>query len=205
MKVIQQSAMLECCPTRDDALSAIERAGRTCYKSECVGDPAKFVKSILNKNHESVIEHCSATFRFITDRGVSHEIVRHRIASFSQSSTRYCNFAKDKFGKELTFIEPVNWCDMNEERRNLWLAHMLQTELDYMRDIELGATPQEARGMLPNALSTEIVMTANFREWRTVFNLRTSKAAHPQMRALMLDAQRQMAERIPELFATPQP
>jgi thymidylate synthase (FAD) len=83
MRIIQQSATLEYCPTRDEALSAIERAGRTCYKSECVGDPAKFVKSILNKNHESVIEHCSATFRFITDRGVTHEMVRHRIEAKS--------------------------------------------------------------------------------------------------------------------------
>ena len=201
MRVIQQSATLEYCPTRDEALSAIERAGRTCYKSECVGDPAKFVKSILNKNHESVIEHCSATFRFVTDRNTTHQLVRHRLSSFSQESTRFCSYHKDRFGKELTFIEPAIWCDMPEIQRAEWLSNMATTEAGYMRMIELGAKPQTASRLLPGATKTEIVMTANFREWRHVFHERTSKDADDNMRYLMLDAQRQMADRIPELFA----
>lgn len=202
MRVIKQYAQIEACPTRGDALILLEAAGRTCYKSESKADTAAaFVASIIRRGHLSVIEHCSATLRLVTDRGVTHELVRHRVASYSQESTRYCNYSADKFGAELTFIEPVRFATCSEERRANWTEAMLSAERNYLRALEFGDVAQEARDILPNSLKTEIVMTANFREWLHVFELRTSKAAHPQMRALMIHAKDLLAEHIPEVFA----
>jgi thymidylate synthase (FAD) len=200
MIVIKQSVTIEACPTREEALALLEKAGRTCYKSEPKGDPAAFVEMIFQKKHHSVIEHCSATLRFVTDRGVTHEMVRHRLAAYSQESTRYCNYSKDKHGSQITCIEPVWFSTCGSVRQHLWCTAMRNAEISYMEDLRLGATPQEARGILPNSLKTEIVMTANFREWRHVFDLRTSKAAHPQMRDLMLRASSLLHARIPEIF-----
>ncbi|MCH5263427.1 MAG: FAD-dependent thymidylate synthase [Lachnospiraceae bacterium] len=175
-----------------EILKSIEVCGRTCYKSEnlITGDSAvEFVKNILKRGHESVIEHEKVTVRIICDRGVSHEIVRHRIASYSQESTRYCNYQKDKFGHELTFIKPIFW-DESCSEYTIWYNMMQNIEEKYMQLINLGASPQEARSILPNSLKTEIVVTMNLREWRHFFKLRTSEAAHPQMREIaekMLD------------------
>jgi thymidylate synthase (FAD) len=200
----QQSADLICCPSREDALRFIESAGRTSYKSESTGEPAKFVKMLIYRGHLSVLEHCSATFRFITDRGVTHEMVRHRIAAFTQESTRYCNYASDRFGNELTFVIPVEYVHddpnytspaIEQWKRTMWIL-----ETAYLEMIHNGASPQLARSVLPNSLKTEIVMTANFREWMHVFSLRRSKEAHPQMRALMNSAYAQICECIPDIF-----
>lgn len=194
MNIIKQSATLEF--ITPNALQFIERMGRVCYKSECniTNDSAKeFIKMIMNpdKKHESVLEHASATVRFITDRGVTHEIVRHRIASYSQESTRYCNYSKDKFGNELTVILPV-WFYTAEESGDMKLMHRYSnwfescktSEVHYFEALRMGDKAQEARDVLPNSLKTEIIMTANFREWRHFFKLRTSTAAHPQMKEL---------------------
>lgn len=167
-------------------LQKIEKIGRVCYKSEdlITEDSAeKFVGNILKRGHESVIEHEKISVKMVCDRGVTHEIVRHRVASYSQESTRYCNYQKDKFGNELTFIKPVFWSEDSEEYA-VWKNMMQQCEDQYMKLIDLGASPQEARSILPNSLKTEIVVTMNLREWRHFFRLRTAGAAHPQMREI---------------------
>ncbi len=184
-----------------DALQIIERAGRVCYKSEekiTAGTATEFVRKILRMGHTSVIEHAVASMRFICDRGVTHEMVRHRLASYSQESTRYCNYAKDKFGSEITVIEPAF---DNDEQRAEWVAAMEASERCYLNLLEKNASPQMARSVLPNSLKTEIVMTANLREWRHFFALRCDGAAHPQMREVADMAREILAAEIPEVFA----
>jgi len=182
-------------------LHLIELAGRTAYKSEdkiTEGSAEKFIRSILTRGHESVIEHFNITVKFITDRGVTHEIVRHRLVSYTQESTRYCNYYK----KGMQFIEPVFW-EPNASTNpgySLWLGHMQACESIYNWLIKTGSSPQEARSVLPNSLKTEIVCTANIREWRHILKLRTSEAAHPQMRALMLPLLAELKEKLPVLF-----
>jgi len=153
--------------------------------------------------HESVIEHEKITVRIICDRGVTHEIVRHRIASYSQESTRYCNYSNNKFGNEITVIEPSFW-DKNSKKDkikyNTWKKALIKAEEAYLKLIELGATPQEARSVLPNSLKTEIVVTMNIREWRHFFKLRTSKAAHPQMQEIARPILDEFKKLIPVLF-----
>lgn len=165
-------------------LKKIERIGRVCYKSEnniTEESCERFIHNLLKRGHESVIEHASVSVRVICDRGVTHEIVRHRVASYSQESTRYCNYCNEKFGEELTFIKPCYW-DENCEQYMHWKKCMSSIEETYNTLIKSGATPQEARSILPNSLKTEIVITMNLREWRHFFKLRCAKAAHPQMR-----------------------
>ena len=206
MNIIKQSVELEF--ITPNALQLIEKAGRTCYKSEeRIADISakEFIKILKTKEHESVFEHAVATFRFITDRGVTHEMVRHRLASYSQESTRYCNYGKAKFGTHITVILPV-WFD--KELKNdkevapyqVWYVACIQAEQQYFRLLDLGQTPQQARAVLPNSLKTEIVMTANFREWMHFFKLRTSEKAHPQIRELALQAQKILHELYPEIF-----
>lgn len=188
MKIVKPYIVLESKIDGKDILRQIEMIGRTCYKSEDkINDSSAidFVQRILKMGHESVIEHISISVRVICDRGVSHEIVRHRIASYSQESTRYCNYSDSKFGNELTFIKPCFWKE-NSEEYNLWAKTMSQIEERYFKLLSLGASPQEARSVLPNSLKTEIVITMNLREWRHFFKLRTSQTAHPQMREVAL-------------------
>lgn len=202
MKIIEPS--FEIVPVNgEEILKNIERAGRTCYKSEdkITADSArKFVAAIIKSGHESVIEHEKVTARIICDRGVTHEIVRHRIASYSQESTRYCNYGNDKFGNELTFIKPCFWKE-DDPKYMTWKYAMKNAEQAYMDLIRLGATPQEARSVLPNSLKTEIVVTMNLREWRHFFKLRTSPAAHPQIREVAIPMLERFKEIIPIVFA----
>ncbi len=186
----------------EQILKNIERAGRVCYKSEekiTDTSAADFVRRIIERGHESVLEHEKLTFKLICDRGVTHEIVRHRMASYSQESTRYCNYSKDKFGKELTFIRPCFFEDGSEQYK-LWESTMQSIEDTYNRMIELGAKPEEARSILPNSLKTEIVITMNMRELRYFLRLRTSYAAHPQMREIAGALLADIRTRIPVLF-----
>ena len=186
----------------EEMLRRIERAGRTCYKSEnkITKDSARrFVFNIIKKGHESVLEHEKVTVRITCDRGVTHEIVRHRIASYSQESTRYCNYSNEKFGNELTFIRPFYWKD-DPAKMGVWVNAMQRIEEDYMELIRLGATPQEARAVLPNSLKTEIIVTMNLREWRHFFKLRTSPAAHPQMREVAVPLLETFKHVIPIFF-----
>ena len=186
----------------DEILRKIEKIGRVCYKSEdkITGQSSeRFVENIIKSGHESVIEHEKISVRIICDRGVSHEIVRHRIASYSQESTRYCNYYKDKFGKELTVIKPIFWDESSEEYK-LWYKIMQNIEDSYNKMIEMGAKPQEARSILPNSLKTEIVVSMNLREWRHFFKLRTSIKAHPQMREVACGLLDEFKKRIPVIF-----
>jgi thymidylate synthase (FAD) len=193
------------------ALELIETAGRTCYKSEdriTEGSAPKFMEMVLKRGHESVLEHATATVRFICDRGVTHEIVRHRLASYSQESTRYCDYS----GGHITFIIPP-WANIqpgiySRDGRSseistadfLWMQDMNNAEYYYTRLRELGWKPEQARSVLPNSLKTEIVMTANFREWRHFFKLRTSASAHPQMREVAIPLLVDMHNRFPVVF-----
>lgn len=186
MKIIEPYVNLESKITQEEAVKLIESAGRVCYKSEdkiSEGSAEKFIKQILSRGHESVIEHISITVRVICDRGVTHEIVRHRIASYSQESTRYCNYSSDKFCNEITVINPL-FLEEGSLQYNIWKKAMENCEAAYFSLISDGASPQEARSVLPNSLKTEIFMTMNFREWRHFFKLRCSKAAHPQMQQI---------------------
>lgn len=183
-------------------LQKLERCGRVCYKSEdkiTEGSAEKFIGMILKSGHESVLEHEKLTVKFICDRGVTHEIVRHRIASYSQESTRYCNYSKDKFGNELTFIRPCFWADDSEEYA-VWKQAMEKIEKTYVKLISLGAKPEEARSILPNSLKTEIVCTMNLREWRHFFRLRTAERAHPQIREISVALLDELKKRIPVIF-----
>lgn len=149
--------------------------------------------------HESVIEHFSITVRFICDRGVTHEMVRHRLASFSQESTRYCNYSKGKFGGHITVIRPCFW-EHDTPEYNRWYAGCLMAEQVYLDMLKSGAKAQEARSILPNSLKTEIVMTANLREWKTVLRQRTAPMAHPQMRQLMTPLLAEFKSLIPVIY-----
>ena len=207
-----------------EILKKIERCGRVCYKSEgkiTEGSAERFVASIVKRGHEAVLEHASVTVKFVVDRGVSHEIVRHRLASvtvkfvvdrgvsheivrhrlasYCQESTRYCNYSKDDFGTEITVIKPY-YLTEHTLGYDRWYNGCKCAEREYFNLLNWGCTPQEARAVLPNSLKTEVVMTANLREWRTFFKLRTTDAAHPQMREVarpLLDAFKKM---IPIVF-----
>lgn len=186
----------------EQILTNLERYGRTCYHSEdkiTEGSAVVFLRKILASGHESVIEHEKVTVKIICDRGVSHEIVRHRIASYSQESTRYCNYSNNKFGNELTFIKPFFW-EADKEKYNIWLSAMQVAEDNYFKLLELGAKPEEARSVLPNSIKTEIVVTMNLREWRHFFKLRTSSRAHPQMRQIAIPLLEEFKLKIPVIF-----
>ncbi|MGM0759086.1 MAG: FAD-dependent thymidylate synthase [Thermodesulfobacteriota bacterium] len=202
MQVIQPGHEIVFMPQSDEILRLLEMAGRTCYKSEdkiTEDSAAGFVSRIVRSGHESVIEHANVTVRFTVDRGVSHELVRHRLAAYSQESTRYANYSQERFGREITVIKPCFWEEDSPEYA-MWEKAMHQAEEAYMQLLDQGASPQQARAVLPNSLKTEVVMTANLREWRHVFRLRCQKAAHPQIREVMLGLLADMHSRIPVLF-----
>ena len=203
MKIINPSVQLEDEIDGQAILKKLERIGRTCYKSEnsITDDSAeRFVKTLIKNGHESVLEHESISVRVICDRGVSHEIVRHRIASYSQESTRYCNYSKDKFGNELTFIKPCFWNNETNVNYLNWENVLENIECAYFGMLKCGATPQEARSILPNSIKTEIVMTMNLREWRHFFKLRCDKAAHPQTREIANMILEEFRKEIPVVF-----
>ncbi|MBN1901975.1 FAD-dependent thymidylate synthase [Candidatus Sumerlaeota bacterium] len=204
MKIIEAGFMIESPVDGEEILRGIEKAGRTAYKSEDRITPdsaARFVSMILKKGHESVLEHRSVTVRVICDRGVSHEIVRHRLASYTQESTRYCNYSQDKFKNEIIVIKPVFWDEEKDaEKFAVWKKGVKDAEKAYLKLLELGAAPEEARSVLPNSLKTEIVMTMNLREWRNFFRLRTGERAHPQMREIARPMLQEFKKRIPLIF-----
>ncbi|WP_394872669.1 FAD-dependent thymidylate synthase [Clostridium butyricum] len=202
MKIIKPYIITDEIPNGTDILNKLEKIGRVCYKSEdkiCKESAEKFIGNIIKRGHESVIEHVSISVRVICDRGVTHEIVRHRLASYSQESTRYCNYSSDKFGSELTFIRPCFWSEASECYK-IWENSMLEVENNYMKLINSNATPQEARSILPNSIKTEIVMTMNLREWRHFFKLRMSSAAHPQMQEVAKMIFKELKKKIPVIF-----
>ena len=199
-----------------EELTHIEKIGRVCYKSEGKitedGESAKkFVKMLINRGHEAMIEHSSLSVKFVVDRGVSHELVRHRIASFAQESTRYVNYSLEKFGNEINVIDIRNGIDLDNKMKNMdsdtilaimgeWCLAMEDAEKHYMKMIELGATPQIARSVLPNSTKTEITISANYREWRNFFKLRVPNTAHPQMREVTIPLLKELKSRLPIIF-----
>jgi len=202
MKIIKPSFVIEDIIDGEEILKKLEKAGRTCYKSENdikSGSSSEFIKKILSMGHESVIEHEKITVRAICDRGVSHEIVRHRIGSYSQESTRYCNYGQDKFGKEITVIEPL-FFEKGTVKWESWRQAMQNAEDSYFSLLGSGAMPQEARSVLPNSLKTEIVITYNLREWRHFLRIRTSKKAHPQIRELCIPILSAFKRHVPAIF-----
>ncbi|MBQ7535273.1 MAG: FAD-dependent thymidylate synthase [Stomatobaculum sp.] len=190
---------------RNAIYQLIEQAGRTCYKSESAITPesaAAFVQKIVKNHHEAMLEHASMTVKFIVDRGVSHELVRHRLASFAQESTRYCNYSKDKFDGEVTFIQPL-FFEAGSVEYMVWKKMCQEAENTYLAMLQMNRTPQEARSVLPNSLKTEVIMTANMREWRHFFRLRTAGetgAPHPQMAEVAVPLLREVQAYLPELF-----
>ena len=199
-----------------EELQMIEKIGRVCYKSEDLiiedGESAKkFVAMLIKNGHEAMLEHSNLSVKFIVDRGISHELVRHRIASFAQESTRYCNYAKDKFGSECNFIDITPGIKLDNKMKSMetseialvleeWEKAMEDAETHYMKMLELGATPQIARSVLPNSTKTEITVSANYREWRNFFKLRIPKTAHPQMREVTIPLLKELKEKIPVIF-----
>ena len=202
MKIINASVEILTPLDGDAILRHIELCGRVCYKSEhriTDGSAEKFVRGIIKRGHEAVLEHFDITARFTCDRGVSHEIVRHRMASYCQESTRYCNYSKEGFGGEITVIEPI-YLTPGTAAYDEWEVSCRQSEKAYFDLLNWGCTPQEARAVLPNSLKTEVVMTANLREWRHFLRLRTDPAAHVQMREVAGQLLDQLRAQVPVVF-----
>lgn len=186
-----------------EELKHIEKIGRVCYRSEGKitddGESAKkFVKMLINHGHEAMIEHSTLSVMFRVDRGVSHEMVRHRIASFAQESTRYCNYSGEKFDNQIHCIVPTDL--ENSEQYAVWVSAMQFAEECYMELLKSGITPQIARSVLPNSLATTITITANYREWRNIFKLRCDEHAHPQIREVMIPLLAELKKKIPVVF-----
>ena len=209
MKIVNQSHEILILP--NNTLETIERVGRTCYQSQDKITPdsaINFVGILRDKGHHAMIEFGDMTVKFITNRGVTHELVRHRMCSFAQESTRYV-----KYNGEMEFISPV-WCSTEvvgasfkklknikyTDTEYIWMDACLNAEIMYKRLLDAGWRPEQAREVLPNSLKTEIIVKANIREWRHIFSLRCSKNAHPQMRALMLPLLKECKERLPIIF-----
>lgn len=198
MEIIEPSHEILTLIDRESIYKAIELAGRTAYKSEDkINEKSSvfFITNLVVRGHESVLEHVNITVKFICDRGVTHEIVRHRLVAYTQESTRYCNYNR----KGITFIRPPFW-ENEPEQRHCWYSLLRSAELAYNYLINNGASPQEARSVLPNSLKTEIICTANIREWRHILTLRCSKTAHPQMRQLMIPLLQELKAKLPILF-----
>ena len=193
-------------------LRHLELCARTAYKSEDRITPdgesaKKMIRHLIKAGHESTLEHGGMTVRFTVDRGVSHEIVRHRLASYTQESTRYCNYASGKFGNSITFIKPCFLDDRkdsfgyyDDDKMLDWWNACQDMEEYYKAMIDNGATPQEARSVLPNSLKTEVIMTANWREWRHFLRLRAARDAHPQIREVAVPLLSELHDKIPVLF-----
>lgn len=180
-----------------DAMRKIERLGRVSYRSEDAirpGSYAAFIRRLVEQGHESVLEHASISAIFTVDRGVSHELVRHRIASYTQESTRYCNYSDG-----VTFIEPFE-LKRNPQAYQIWHNACEAEETAYCALLAMGYSTQWARSVLGNSLKTEVAVTANLREWRHILKLRTAKTAHPQIRQVMIPLLALFKDRMPPMF-----
>lgn len=209
MKIVGQSVEFIDELERESILRKIEQIGRVCYKSEdkiTDDSAAKFVKMLVDRGHQAMIEHVNITVKFTTNRGVSHEVVRHRLASYAQESTRYVNYNKEKNGSGITVIDQMSGFkyDLADPtdllKYNIWREAMQNAETSYLALIKVGATPEEARSVLPNSTKTEIVMTANLREWIHFLSLRTSKYAHPDIRVIAIQTYDYFVKELPEIF-----
>lgn len=189
-------------------LRIIEMAGRICYQSEPKDDSdegvQKFVRGLIKRHHEAVLEHAVVSVIFTCDRGVSHELVRHRIAAYCQESSRYCSYKGQlkvidlATGFKYDLNDPID-----QKKYAVWTRHCQMSEQDYNEMIDLGAQPQEARSVLPTSTKTQVFATFNLREWRHVFNLRAlglTGPPHPQMLEVMVDLLEAFKIKIPVVF-----
>ena len=202
MRIIEPSYEILTHIDGTQALKTIEYCARTCYQSydkQTDDSCFQFVKMLMGRNHESCLEHYSFSVKFIVDRGIHNELVRHRLASYNAESSRYVNYSKDKFGNEITVIRPFFLKEGTAEYE-LWKKAMLQSEESYMSMLKLGCKPEEARSVLPLSIKTETVMTANIREWKHFFRMRTSLFAHPQMRQVTIPLLNELKTKIPIIF-----
>ena len=203
MRIIEPSYEILTSINSEEVLRTIEKVARTCYKSEEkieVGSAERMVSMIIKNGHEAMIEFFDITVKFIHNRGFTHEMVRHRLCSFAQESTRYCNYSDDKFGNEITVILPYWIKEACVQDSRDWKYTMELCETTYLRFLSNGLKPQAARGVLPNDLKTEINVKANLREWRTIFKLRTAPAAHPDMRRVMIPLLQEFKTLLPVVF-----
>lgn len=201
MQIIEPSIQVEKIDGKK-IMKNIERACRTCYRSEGKITEESYktlLKNCINRGHESVLEHEKVTVRMICDIGVYKDLTRHRIASFSIESTRYCNYGKDKFENEIKFIKPCN-IDEKSELYNIWENSCLDIEENYLKMSKLEATPDQMRMILPHSTAAEVTMTANIREWIHILELRTSAHTHPAVRQLLIPLLLHFKEIMPEIF-----
>lgn len=204
VKIINPSVEIVSEVNPDVMLKTIEKAARTCYKtenniSEDTSSAVKMITKLIDLGHTAMIEFADIHVKLITDTGVLKDLSRHRHCSFAVESTRYCNYSKGKFGTELTFIKPCNM-DENSGIYHTWLKTMNDIEKAYMQMAQNGALPDQLRMILPHSLKTEINMKCNMREWRYILKLRCSKAAHPSVREVMLMLLNEFHSKIPVLF-----
>lgn len=182
-------------------MKRIERACRTCYRSEgkITEDSYKnLIKNCITRGHESVLEHEKVTVRIYSDIGSYKDLTRHRFASFSVESTRYCSYDKDKYGNEIKFINPVYIEDKNVYE--LWKKTMQEIEKNYIEMKKLGATTDMCREVLPHSTAAEYTMTANIREWKHIFSLRANNHVHPSIRQIMIPLLKYFQKEMPEIF-----
>ena len=200
MKIIEPSVKILTPIDGNMILKHLEECGRTCYQSHDSageGSAEKLIRQIIKSGHESVLEHFLITVKLKTDVGAYKDITRHRLASFSIESTRWCNYSKGKFGTELKFMKP---CNIEGELYEDWLKAMEYIEKMYMQMAEKGAAPDQLRMILPHSTAAEVCMSANLREWRHIFRLRTAKAAHPSVQQIMKMVLAEFKAKIPVIF-----
>ena len=200
MRVVKQK--VELLFITPNATKLIEKVARTCYKSEgkiTKGSADKLISKLYHHGHHAMLEFADATFRITCDRGISHELVRHRLCSFAQESTRYCNYSQTRFNNEIQVIAPPNLTNLEY---SIWFNTMEHCESTYNSLIRSGCKPGIARAVLPTCLKTEINVKANLREWLHIVKLRSSKAAHPQIREIAGMIQEALAKEVPVLFDT---
>jgi thymidylate synthase (FAD) len=206
MKIIDPTFEYISAPTRVEAYEIIATAMRNCYRAELNAMPAtdeKMVEKAMKERHLSLLEFVDVSVNITCDRGVTHELVRHRLCSFAQESTRYCNYSGEKFGRELTFVYPWWTCNagaLDTKKYAIWEDAMRTAEARYMQMLDEGGSAQEARSVLPNSLAAKIAVKANLREWIHIFRMRCDTPAHPDMRVTMMPILISMLDLYPVVF-----
>ena len=184
-------------------MKRIERSCRTCYRSEgniTEDSYKKLLANCITRGHESVLEHEKVTVRIYSDVGSYKDLTRHRFASFSVESTRYCSYDKDKYGNEIAFMNPAGYME-DKELYEIWKETMQEVEKRYIKMKELGASTDMCRELLPHATAGEYTMTANIREWKHILSLRTTKHVHPAIRQVLIPLLKYFQEEMPEIFS----
>ena len=201
MKIIEPIIQVEKVDYKQ-IMKNLERACRTCYRSEGKITEESYktlLKNCINRGHESILEHEKITIRMVCDIGVYKDLTRHRIASFSIESTRYCNYGKDKFDNQIKFIKPVNM-EEGTELYEKWYNTCKIIEENYIEMSKMEATPDQLRMLLPHSTAAEVTMTANIREWKHIFSLRCTKHTHPAVEQLMIPLLLKFKKEMPEIF-----